>query len=389
MRKILHIDLDAFFCACEELEDPTLRGTVFAVGGSAEGRGVISTCSYAARALGIHSGMPTAQAMRICPSLNLIRGSHGRYGERSRSVMVILQNYTPIMEQISVDEAFLDISDMRESNEEVARMIQREIFEKTHLPCSLGGSTNKLTAKMANTIGKKRVKTSTYPQSINCIPAGEEAAFLAPLPVGKLWGVGDHGEKRLRDLGITTIGQLAAYPVEPLVRHFGKYALELHEHANGRDDSPVHSESEAPKSVSQETTFERDVDDRQRLSNTMLHQSEQVGYRLRKHGLKGNTVRLKLRWGDFTTITRQVRLPYAINQDLRIFEQASALFDAAWEPERKPIRLIGVGVSGFESEEPQLTLFGTNDTEKEDRLLEAVDNLRTKYGKSILKRGIE
>ena len=384
-RKILHIDLDAFFCACEELEDPSLRGTVFAVGGSVEGRGVISTCSYAARALGIHSAMPTAQALRICPNLKLVHSGYGLYSARSREVMAILRNYTPVMQQISVDEAFLDISDMREPNEEVARAIQEEIFQKTALPCSLGGSCNKLVAKMANTIGKKRIKTITYPQSINCIPEGKEAAFLAPLPAGKLWGVGESGAKRLHDLGILTIGDLAAYPVEVLVKSFGKYGYELHEHANGRDESEVRSEPEELKSVSQETTFEQDVSDKETLLRTIFSQCERVGYRLRKHQLKGNTVRLKLRWGDFRTITRQTRVPKAINQDSRIYEQASALFLSAWD--REPIRLIGIGVSGFESGN-QPSLIPDPALEKEDRLLNAMDLIRAKYGKDALKRGL-
>lgn len=387
-RKILHIDLDAFFCACEELENPSLRGTVFAVGGQAESRGVISSCSYSARALGIHSAMPTSQALRICPTLRLIHSGMGRYRERSESVMDILRDVTPLMEQVSVDEAFLDVSDMSPSLEGLALTIQNEIREKTGLPCSLGGASNKLVAKVANTVGKKRVRTNTYPCSINCIAPGHEAEFLAPLPVGRLWGIGKQSESKLRSLGITTIGYLALYPEDAMKRLFGKNAFEIHEHANGRDDSPVNPDPEQMKSVSQETTFAQDVDDENILRQTILHQAVQVGFRLRKKELRGNTVRIKLRWSDFSTITRQSKLDYAINQDSLINQYAQALFDEAWLPTCRPVRLIGVGVTGLDAETVQLS-FLEPEHEREDRLLRAVDEIQKRYGKASIRRAFD
>ncbi len=381
------MDLDAFFCACEELNDPALRGTTFAVGGSAERRGVISSCSYAARAMGVHSAMPTSRALRICPTLKLIGGHYADYSALSQRVMKILTDTSPFIEQVSIDEAFLDITCLREGSCETALALQTEVWETLGLPCSLGAASNKLVAKMANTIGKKSVRTATYPQSIKYIPDGEEAAFLAPLAVGKLWGIGEASEKQLRGLGITTIGQLAQYPLEVLVKRFGKRGYELHEHANGRDDSPVNTEHEDPKSVSQEYTFERDESDEQALLLRLLWQSEQVGARLRKYGLKGNVVHLKLRRSDFLTITRQMRLSEAVNRESVIFEQAKKLFIAAWASERFPVRLIGLGVSGFDSDDGQLSFFTDANAEKEDRLLKAVDAIRGKYGKDMIKRG--
>ncbi len=381
------MDLDAFFCACEELNDPSLRGTTFAVGGSADRRGVIASCSYAARAVGVHSAMPTSQALRLCPTLKLIPGRHADYSAISNKVMKILTDTSPFMEQVSIDEAFLDISCLREGSYETALAIQNEVRDSLGLPCSLGAASNKLVAKMANTIGKKSIRTLTYPQSIKYIPDGQEAAFLAPLAVGKLWGIGEATEKRLRGLGVATIGQLAQYPVEPLVKQFGKMGYELHEHANGRDDTPVRTEREDPKSVSQEYTFERDESDEQELLLRLLRQSEQVGARLRKHGLKGNTVHLKLRWADFRTVTRQAHLTEPMSRESVIYEQAKSLFLTAWLPDRLPIRLIGLGVSGFDSDTGQLSFFTDPNAEKEDRLLKAVDTIRGRYGKDIIKRG--
>lgn len=381
------MDLDAFFCACEELNDPSLHGTAFAVGGPAERRGVISSCSYAARAMGVHSAMPTSQALRICPTLKLIHGHHADYSTLSKRVMKILADTSPFIEQVSIDEAFLDISCLWEGSYETALALQTEVRETLGLPCSFGAASNKLVAKMANTIGKKSVRTTTYPQSIKYIPDGEEAAFLAPLAVGKLWGIGEASEKQLRGLGIATVGQLAQYPLDVLVKRFGKRGYELHEHANGRDDSPVNSEHEDPKSVSQEYTFERDESDEQALLLRLLWQSEQVGARLRRYGLKGNVVHLKLRRSDFLTITRQAHLPAAVNRESVIFEQVKKLFAAAWASERFPVRLIGLGVSGFDSDDGQLSFFTDANAEKEERLLKAVDAIRRKYGKDIIKRG--
>ena len=388
LRKILHVDLDAFFCAVEEQLNPALKGKAFAVGGDPGHRSVVSSCSYPARKLGIHSAMPMIQALRICPSLMIVHSGFHFYQEKSESVMSVLRNWTPFMEQVSVDEAFLDVSDLPGENRQIALAIQSEIHAKTALPCSLGAASNKLVAKVANTMGKKQAKKGTYPNSIHCIENGEEAAFLSPLPVRELWGIGDKTEQLLQNRGIYRIGQLAAWPVDQLEKIFGINAAEIHDRANGIDTSPVNPDPAPAKSVSQETTFFHDVTDEAALRKKILQQSEQVGFRLRQMNLRGDTVRLKVRWDNFVTISRQVKVGQKICQDSVINEQAQKLFSEIWSHDPRPVRLIGLAVSGIEDEAEQLSFFQPS-SEKEDRLLQAVDQIRNKYGKKSLKRGID
>jgi DNA polymerase-4 len=254
-RKILHLDLDAFFCACEELKNPSLAGKTFAVGGQAGRRGVIASCSYPARKMGVHSAMPTAQAVRLCPDLILISGHHGDYGIQSERVMKILGELTPLVEQVSIDEAFMDVTDLPQPMEVLARDLQARVQAETRLPCSIGGAANKLVAKIATDTGKARSKMNDYPRAILIVPTGTEARFLAPLPAKAMWGIGPKMEAALANLGIKTIGDLAEYSPAILERHFGKYGKELSQHARGIDDRLVVVEYEA-KSVSQETTFD-------------------------------------------------------------------------------------------------------------------------------------
>lgn len=386
-RKILHMDLDAFFCAVEELRDPSLKGKAFAVGGSPDGRGVVSSCSYPARRMGIHSAMPMARAIRLCPNLIVIKVSHSIYSQKSQEVMSILLNVTPIVEQVSVDEAFLDVSDLPDPLEAIARRIQLEIRNKTQLPSSFGGGTNPLIAKIANTVGKKSSRGPNYPNSINCVPAGQERAFLAPMKTSMLWGVGEKTAETLRYMGITTIGQLAVAPPEMIFRKFGKYGLDLLQHANGIDPRPVNPNEEDPKSVSQENTFERDVTDRETLSAMLRRQSDKVGYRLRRMSLVGDTVRIKVRWADFTTIVRQTKVFPPTNRDSVIYETAWRLFLSVWADSGDPVRLIGVGVSGFETGPAQLDFFSPLPSrQKEGDFLKALDEIRTRFGKDSVKR---
>jgi DNA polymerase IV len=383
-RKIIHLDLDAFFCAVEELRRPDLRGKAFAVGGQANERGVISSCSYPARQKGVRSALPTAQALRLCPELILLSSNFADYRTASNQVMEILGSLTPLMEQLSIDEAFLDVTDLREPGIEIARSLQAQIHREVHLPCSLGVASNKLVAKIATDIGKASHRSGTYPNSILDVPAGDEAAFLAPLPVRALWGVGPKMEEHLLEMGIRTVGQLAAIPERQLVERFGKWGFDLARHARGIDDSPVHSEH-AAKSISQETTFDKDVSDPVRLEQTLRDLTEQVCARLRKDGLCAATVRLKLRWPDFSTPTRQMTLPQPSDQDGIIFAAVQQLFKKLWQPGRA-VRLLGVGTSGLAPCAHQLPLWETT-TEKERRLLEAVDELRQRYGKQVIRKG--
>lgn len=383
-RKILHLDLDAFFCAVEEILHPELKGKAFAVGGMPNERGVVASCSYPARQYGIHSAMPMSQAVSLYPRLIIVPSSHGIYSQYSERVMSILRDLTPLVEQISVDEAFLDVSDLPDPPLALARMLQKRILDQVGLPCSLGVAANKLVAKMATDFGKSSRKTGTYPFAIQIVAPGQEAAFLAPLPVQALWGIGPRTAARLAEYGIHTIGELARVPEATLRAWFGKNGSDVARHALGIDNSPVTVER-AVKSISQEVTFDRDVRDARKLEDTLFKLSEQVAYRLRQENLCGTTVRLKLRWPDFTTHTRQISLPQPVDQDEIIFGLARQLFEGLWEP-GKPVRLLGVGVSGLQQRAHQLSLWETPD-EKERRLLEAVDALKQRFGKDVIRRG--
>lgn len=383
-RKIIHLDLDAFFCAVEELRRPELRGKPFAVGGRPETRGVIASCSYAARMLGVRSAMPTSRALRLCPSLVLISGDHAHYSEYSKRVMEIMGRYSGLIEQISIDEAFLDVTDLPRSGVDIARDIQQVIRKELDLPCSLGIASNKLVAKIATDTGKAGHRGPTPPCAILEVPAGQEAEFLSPLPVRALWGVGPKSAARFESLGIHTIGDLAREPELNLVKMFGKYGHDLSRHARGIDNSPIELEHDI-KSISQEITFDRDLADRERLMQVLRDQSERVAYRLRKDNLTGVTVRIKVRWPDFSTQSRQLTLPQATNQDTVITKAAQSLFDSLWDGSRK-VRLIGVGVSGLQAEIWQPSLWD-NSEERERRLLQAVDELKNRFGRKIVQRG--
>ncbi len=382
-RKIIHLDLDAFFCAVEELKNPDLAGKAFAVGGKAGQRGVISSCSYPARKKGVHSAMPTGQALRMCPELILISSNFGDYHTKSQEVMEILHQWSGLVEQISVDEAFLDVSDLPQPVEEIARKLQQQVLERTGLPCSIGAACNKLVAKIATDTGKSSSRGNNYPRSILCVPAGKEREFLAPLPAKAMWGVGPKMEASLAEIGLRTIGDIADSPLELMERRFGKYGTELHQHAQGIDDRPVTVEYEA-KSISQEVTFASDTTDLTYLRSMLRDLSAKVGYRMRRDGVCARVIRIKLRWSDFTTLTRQVALSAPTDQDGVIYATAETLLKKVWQPDR-PVRLIGVGGANLIEQVHQLSLFDTQ-TEKERRLLGALDELREKFGKGAVQR---
>jgi DNA polymerase-4 len=383
-RKILHLDLDAFFCSVEENHDPSLRGKPFIVGGHPEGRGVVASASYPARMCGVRSAMPTGRALRQCPELLIVHGHYAAYQTASDAVMDRLMNLTPLVEQISIDEAFMDVSDMPHSGLEIARHVQRAIWDDLALPCSVGVAANKLVAKMATDAGKHSCRGKPEPpRTILVVPPGEEAAFLAPLPVDALWGIGPKTKEKLFPLGIRTIGDILRLSDRQLSKAFGRMGSELRDRAQGIDDRPVVVTHEA-KSISQEVTFDRDRTDRQALLGTLRRMSEQVCSHLRRDSLAGGTVRIKLRWSDFTTITRQISLPEPTDVDGVVYAHALALFEQAWTPGR-PVRLLGVGVSSLTDAMRQLPLWETP-TEKEHRLLEAIDSLRDRYGTRVIQR---
>lgn len=358
-------------------------GKPFAVGGRPETRGVVASCSYAARSYGIHSAMPMARAIKLCPKLIIVSSRHGVYSQVSQRVMERLRQLTPLVEQISIDEAFMDVTDLPDSGEAIARRLQASIHKDLGLPCSIGVATNKLLAKTATDVGKSSARKGSPPNAITVVPPGEEASFLAPLPVQALWGIGPKSADRLREIGIMTIGELARIPVTELARMFGKNGRELAMHARGIDERLIRTDRPV-KSISQETTFAHDILNEAHLRHTLLELSEGVGRSLREASLAATTIKIKIRWPDFTTLSRQTTLANPTDQDSEIYAAALQLFDSVWK-RGQPVRLIGVGASGLGPPIRQLS-FWDQGSQKERRLLDAVDQVRQRYGKNALRR---
>jgi len=376
-RRILHVDLDAFFASVEELFDPSLRGKPLAVVGSPSGRGVISAASYAAREFGVRSAMPSAQALRLCPELILVPPRRGVYGRFSRQVMEILGEYSPLVEQVSIDEAFLDITgcEMRWGEaRDVAAKIQGRILREVGLSASVGLGSSKLVAKIASDLKK--------PGGLVVVEPGQEAAFLAPLEVERLWGVGTATASRLRALGIRTVGDLAAFPLAKLERAFGPHALGLQRRAKGVDRSKVAPAREV-KSISREITFARDVADPDLLRQVLLGLSEKVARSLRRQEAEARTITLKLRYSDFTTLTRSQTLPQPTVLGAVIHRVAWRLLLRAWDRDR-PVRLVGVGVGNLKVEGRQLS-FLAGPEQQQRELADVLDRLRDRYGEDVVR----
>ena len=392
VRKILHFDLDAFYCAVEEQRHAELKGTPFAVGGRPESRGVVASCSYAARRFGIRSAMGMAQAVRLCPQLRILPPDMRAYGQVSMRVMEILHSVTtPLVEQISIDEAFLDVTERREYATVLARRLQAEVEDTLGLPSSLGVATNKLVAKIATDVGKAAVQTDGYPRAIQVVPPGREAEFLAALPVDALWGVGPRTRERLAAIGIHRVADVLAAAPEELARQFGKLGHDLQRQAQGVDQRPVVTEREA-KSISQETTFAQDVEDTETLRRALRQQAAEVGARLRRNGFSARTVTVKLRWADFSTRTRQTTVSNPVDDDDEISRIALDLL-ASLRPGGTAVRLIGVGCSGLVQAIRQMSIFDLPaDAEaqaKAEQLNEAVQMLRKRFGDDAIRRGSE
>lgn len=389
-RTIIHLDLDMFFCAVEEQRDATLRGKPFAVGGSPAGRGVVASASYAARAFGVRSAMPMAHAVRLCPELIVVRPNFPAYRAASHEVMERLHALTELVEQISIDEAFLDVSALGEPGEQVAARLQAMIRAELGLSCSIGVAANKLVAKIATDVGKGMARSGSLPSAICVVPPGEEAAFLAPLPAAALWGVGPKTADKLAGMGILTIGDIAAWPPEDLARRFGQHGEDLARRARGQDERPIVTER-AAKSISQETTFAHDVRDRERLEQTIRTQAQEVAGKLQRKGLMGTSVKLKIRWPDFTTPTRQLTLQQPTNDVETITDAALRLFNQIW-PERQPVRLIGVGVGGLGTPPRQLSLWDVPAPEEQARAARvraALAAVQARFGAGVVRRGSE
>ena len=374
---IIHVDLDAFFAAVEQRDHPELRGKPVIVGGDPRSRGVVSTCSYEARKFGVHSAMPLRTALKLCPQGIFVPVDGAKYQRVSREVMAVLRRFTPAVEQVSIDEAFLDVAGSEAlfgPAPEIAGRIKREVVDATGLTVSVGVATNKLIAKVGSDLRK--------PDGLVVVQPGDEAAFLAPLEIRRLWGIGPKTADRLHGLGVRTIGELAALPVQTLARALGDHGATLHDRALGIDSDPVVGGGEAAKSVSHETTFAVDVTDTAEIERTLLALTEGVSARLRSGGLRAGTVAVKIRDSQFRTITRQKSLPEPSDLTDTIWRAALEL--ARPEVPGKKIRLLGVAATGLGAPE-QTTMFELVDS-KQRRVVNATDAVRKRFGDRAVTR---
>ena len=382
-RTILHCDLDAFYASVEQRDHPEYRGKPVIVGGGPNERGVVGAASYEARKFGVHSAMPLVQAGKLCPQGIFVPGNAAAYEEASDAVMALFAVRTPLVEPISLDEAFLDITGTAHlfgGPEQCGRDLKRDVRAAVGLVLSVGLASNKLCAKVASDLEK--------PDGFVIVPRGAEAAFLAPLPLQRLWGVGPKTRTVLEDLGLRTIGDLARADPALLDARLGEHGSTIQERAQGIDDDrEVQGEPAIPKSIGHAHTFDRDTLDRAQLEHTLLRLSEGVGRRLRKHTLRGRTITLQLRVAPFETRTRQRTLPEPTDGDLRIYETARALLREALAADRdagrvSPVRLVGVTASGLVGGE-QLDLFSGA---RVSRLNAAMDAVRSRFGDGALDR---
>lgn len=337
MRQIIHLDLDAFFASVEVLLNPELKDKPIIVSiGNPHGRGVVSTASYEARHFGVHSAMPLREAVRLCPQAIIVPVRHRVYSEHSRRVMNLLREYSPLLAQVSIDEAYLEISEERDASE-AAQEIQRRIKNELGLDCTIAVASNKLVSKIACNMVK--------PRGFIVVKPGEEESYLASLPMDKLPGAGKVTRAKLARWKVSTIGDLARVPAEELRAAFGKHGVYLHESALGHDDSPIITEWK-PKSISAENTFERDTREATQIEKYLGEMSADVARQLQREGFRARTVVLKLRYGDFTTLTRQFTLhvPTADAEEIR--DMALRLLKAHWNT-RRALRLVGVGAHNF------------------------------------------
>ena len=379
-RTIFHVDMDAFFVSVEELFDPSLKGKAVVVGGQRHERGVVSAASYAARKFGVHSAMPLRTAAKLCPQAIFVDGHPERYRECSEKVYKVLTAFSPKVEMASIDEAYLDMTGTARllgPPLRAAHKLHRRMKEETLLNCSIGIGSSRLIAKVSSAQAK--------PNGVLWIVPGEESKFLAPLDVRDIPGVGKVMEKNLHGLGIKKVGELARLEESELEERFGKWGLALAGKARGEDaggwfDTDVGADT-AAKSISHEHTYNEDTADVNQLEATLMRLSEMVGRRLREANFYARTIQLKLRYQDFTTITRAHTLPAATQLDGEIFEQVRALFRKNWKPGRQ-VRLLGVQASSFESQPVQIDLLEGGRQRRWKDALAAADRLRDKFGES-------
>ena len=386
---ILHVDMDAFYASVELITRPELRGKPVIVGGGQ--RGVVLSATYEARALGVHSAMPMSRARRIAPDAIVIEPSHRRYAEVSAGVMALFHSITPLVEPLSLDEAFLDVSGAVRrlgSPTSIAELIRARVYDEQRITCSVGVAPTKFVAKLAS--------TSAKPDGLLVVPAGSVVSFLHPLPVAALWGVGERTEERLVQLGLRTVGDIAHTPVDTLVRALGQASgKRLHDLSWGRDERDVVPDA-AEKSIGNEETFARDVDDPEIIRRELLRLSQKVAARVRSHEVLGRTVVLKVRFADFTTITRSRTLSEPTDIGQEVYAVARELYDALGL-QRARIRLVGVRLEGLVGEGSRVEQLSFDDdatrvagsaTQADLRAAEvAADRLRDRYGRDVVRPG--
>jgi DNA polymerase-4 len=374
VRRIAHIDLDSFFVSVERIKDPSLAGKPVIVGGSSE-RGVVSSCSYEARKYGVHSAMPTFKAAKLCPHAVFAKGDMRSYSHYSRVVTDIILNRVPVVEKASIDEFYLDLTGMDKyfGAFETMADLKQEINDKTGLPISFAPATNKLISKIATNEAKPNGQIE--------IPPGTERAYLAPLPIGKIPGVGEKTVEILNKRGIFTVQQVAEIEVDQLEILLGKWGTEMHRKAQGIDESPVVPYHEQ-KSISSEETFAADTNDIAFLEHELVRLAEKIGFELRQEGKLAGTVAIKLRYSNFETLTRQTTIDYT-GADAIFIRKAKELFRQTYDTKR-PARLIGVKLSNLVEDTLQLSLF---ENVTEDRnLYTAIDDIKRSFGKSVIMR---
>ncbi len=380
---ILHVDMDAFYASVEERENPSLVGKPVIVGGSADGRGVVAACNYVARKFGVHSAMRAGRATRLCPQAIVIRPRMNFYVEIARQIRQIFEQFTPLVEPLSLDEAFLDVNGSQSlfgSSEEIGRQIQRRIRDELRLVASVGVAPNKFIAKIASDLKKPDGFVIVRPEDIT--------TFLDPLPVGRLWGVGKVTGKIFERWAIRTIGQLRRMPIGQLNELFGSSGEHYWRLANGIDDRRVVPDREA-KSISNETTFSEDIADIDILRAWLIELVEHVGRRLRRYELRGRTIDLKVRFADFKTITRSLTLDQPTNITQELLDAGLELLTERLPPRHLPVRLLGFGVTKLDDSgaSQQQTLFDGQDRQRNRELDRVADQISNKFGKRAIRRG--
>ncbi|GJM19959.1 MAG: DNA polymerase IV [Phycisphaeraceae bacterium] len=380
VRTILHVDMDAFFASVEQLDHPELRGKPVLVGGTGP-RGVVAAASYEARVFGCHSAQPTAVARRLCPHAVIVKGSFHRYKELSAQVFAILESFTPLVQPISIDEAFMDVTGSAAlfgDGRAIATAARERVKTDTGLTCSVGVAPNKFLAKLASDLDKPDGLVVLEPETFQSV--------LDPLPVTRIWGVGPSAEKSLARLGVRTIADLRARDAESLRARFGDFGDHLHRLAHGLDDRPVHTDRQA-KSISHEQTFAQNLEDPDEVRAVLSAQSEQVARRLRHAARFARTVTVKIRFGDFETVTRSRTLDDATDRTDAIARAARDLFDT-WATSFRPVRLIGAGVSQL-TESPGAGSLFEREADEHGRALDAAsDAIAERFGTDAVRRAI-